>query len=204
MSRRVFLKFWGSFISLQPNKMFCMEFNSIRSELFLRAWSRVPVFPLLAYLQTPSCTTFKAKLTMTLQILSNHLKTLLILFLAAGKASENKWVLRHAWEISKIQAPMNRGGEQILQLRTHHWLCPDSSPLWLSQEPVTLSMLDDLNCHGVIFKHPNAHFPSAAWQGQVLLLKPFACRRTLRVALRRLQPNPPGTERTKNKPVVLK
>lgn len=137
----------------------------------------LPAFPLLAYLQTLSCTTFKTNLTMTLRILSNHLKTLLILFLASGKASENKQVLWHAWEISKIQAPMNQGGEQILQLRTHRWLCPDSSPLWLSQEPVTLSVLNDLNCHDVIFKHPNAHFPSAPWQGQVLLPKPFGGRR---------------------------
>jgi len=62
MSRRVFLKFGGSFVSLEPNKMFCTEFNSTCSELFFCARNCVPAFPLLGYLQTPSCTTLKEKL----------------------------------------------------------------------------------------------------------------------------------------------
>lgn len=75
MRRRVFQKFWGSFVSLEPTEMFCMDFNSICSEVFLCPRNCVPSFPLLAYLQTLSCTTFKVNLTLTLQILSNHLKT---------------------------------------------------------------------------------------------------------------------------------
>lgn len=77
MSRRVFLKFRGSFVLLELSKMFCTAFNSTCSEPFLCARECTPVFPLLAYLQTVPCTTFKANLTMTLELLSNHLKTLL-------------------------------------------------------------------------------------------------------------------------------
>lgn len=146
MGRKVFAKFWGSFAARESNKT---GFNSSVVSCF---------FVLETMLSSQSLHIYKCCCAL-------HLK------------QNWQWLFRscqitwkpHSFYFSHLEKLQRTNGsgsmpeksadsgtneprqEQILQLRTHHWLCPDSSPLRLSQEAVTLSMLDDFNCHSVIF-----------------------------------------------------
>lgn len=193
MGSKVFAKFGESFAALESNKR---VFNSSCSELFLCA--RNYAFPVLVYLQMLSCATFKAKLAMTLQILSNHLKTLLILFLSSGKASENKWAWQHAWEVSRFRHQWTKAGANPAVKDPSlimPWLqSPVIKPGGCYLEHARWSQLSQ--CH---FLTPRCTLSQCSLTGTGVIAEKICMWKTVNVAPRHLQPIPPETEGTNNK-----